>query len=71
MKRFLSNAEQHPLVGEQGDRQRAGAGLGPLGSPKEGDFEGHLTVVGFFPPWTLTVVAETGAAVPLWSLGWM
>lgn len=45
MKGLLSNAEQHPFSVEQGDWQHAGAGLGPLGSLKQGHFCVHL---GFF-----------------------
>lgn len=42
MKGVLSNAEQHPFSVEQGDWQHAGAGLGPLGSLKQGHFCVHL-----------------------------
>lgn len=63
MKGLLSNAEQHPFSVEQGDWQHAGAGLGPLGSLKQGHFCVHLGFLScgvffflfFFPhPWKLT-----------------
>lgn len=36
LKQLLLNAEQHLFSVEQGDLQHAGAGIGPLGSPKWG-----------------------------------
>lgn len=75
MKGLLSNAEQHPFSVEQGDWQHAGAGLGPLGSLKQGHFCVHLGFLScgvfFFVFFSPIPGSSRVLPIPLWSLGWL
>lgn len=63
VKQLLSNAEQHPFSVNQGSWQCAGAGLGPLGSPRQGSFA-CVCVFSFLGH-------SHGCSLFLWSLGWL